>query len=351
MKPRSFYLLIKLLLIFVLSACNLPYDGVINRPPTPTPNPITDVIIEPPVVGGGPSLTGRVEPAVVWQCANDPELALAYIYAELKDPERRVTRVIAANKLVHPSGDNSGSLDEVVLTRGVGITPSGAIPYSGVLDTSGYDQSRFAVIDARYPAEGEQFSFGLTIILQALDSAGVPVIEADAIVTTYRKDCDPAAIAESAGKASEPTPASDEPINFVLTKNAVCRAGPSMGYDIKEYIAVDVSVPAEARSENSEWLVVKLPNGVRCWVSILLGTPEGDPNGLPVEEAPALAIPPTPKPSSGGGGNNSGGNTPVDVDGDGYTSDVDCDDNNAKINPGAYDDPGESTDANCDGYP
>lgn len=350
MKVHPLSVFLTLLIVLALNACNLPYDGVINRPPTPTPNPITDVIIQPPAVGGELSLTGRVEPAIVWQCANNPELALAYIYAELKDPERRATRVIAANKLVHPSGDNSGSLAAVELTRGVGITPSGAIPYSGVLDTSGYDQSRFAAIDARYPTEGEQFSFGLTIILQALDSAGVPIIEADAIVTTYRKDCDPAAIAESAGKASDPTPTSGGPINFVLTKNAVCRSGPSMGYEIKEYIAVGDSVPAEARSEDGEWLVVTLPNQVRCWVSILLGNPEGDPNRLPVEEAPALVIPPTPKPNSGGG-NDSDGSTPVDADGDGYTNDIDCDDNNAKIYPGAYDDPGESADANCDGYP
>ena len=40
---------------------------------------------------------------------------------------------------------------------------------------------------------------------------------------------------------------------------------------------------------------------------------------------------------------------PVDNDGDGYNSDVDCDDNNADVNPGAPEVPGNNIDDDCDG--
>ena len=55
----------------------------------------------------------------------------------------------------------------------------------------------------------------------------------------------------------------------------------------------------------------------------------------------------------GGGGGGGGGEDPVDADGDGYTDDVDCNDNDASINPGARDRGGrkwaDNVDNDCNG--
>jgi putative metal-binding protein len=47
-------------------------------------------------------------------------------------------------------------------------------------------------------------------------------------------------------------------------------------------------------------------------------------------------------------------NTPAqvctDIDGDGYCADVDCNDQNSSVHPGADDPPGDGIDQNCDGH-
>ncbi len=136
------------------------------------------------------------------------------------------------------------------------------------------------------------------------------------------------------------------PFDFTLISNATCRKGPNNQFEIAEYINNGDTVQAYARSANSEWVRVILKNKVNCWTAVKLGTLSSDISQLPIEDI--LFIPTaTVQPQSGGGG--GGGSTPVDNDGDGYASDVDCNDNSSKIYPGAPEFPGDFTDNNCDG--
>lgn len=91
-----------------------------------------------------------------------------------------------------------------------------------------------------------------------------------------------------------PTSSVPLPAVFTLFRDAICRSGPSLDYKIAEYISNGAQVPVQARSADSVWLVVLLSNGVRCWVSAQLGNLDGDPNLLPVEDAPPIIATATP---------------------------------------------------------
>lgn len=133
------------------------------------------------------------------------------------------------------------------------------------------------------------------------------------------------------------------PFNFTLTSNATCRKGPNNQFEIAEYINNGDTVQTYARSANSEWVRVVLANKVNCWTAIKLGTLSGDISQLPIEDIQFIPTA-TGQPQSGGSGQ-----PPVDNDGDGYASNVDCNDNSSKIYPGAIDFPADGQDTNCDG--
>jgi hypothetical protein len=132
-------------------------------------------------------------------------------------------------------------------------------------------------------------------------------------------------------------------ILFVLNKNANCRRGPGGVYDVVTSYLAGESFTPDGRNQASTWVRLKINQTARCWVSIENGDFNGDLSLLPV-----LVDPPTPTPTSvpdqGGGG--SGG---IDYDKDGYTSDKDCNDKNAKIHPGAAETPDDKVDSNCNG--
>jgi hypothetical protein len=128
---------------------------------------------------------------------------------------------------------------------------------------------------------------------------------------------------------------------LVLIQNANCRRGPGSVYPVLTSFLVGQSLQVDGRSEAAPlWWQVALPNSnEHCWISNSAGTPEGDPNALPV-----IPAPPTPVPTAKPGGAGS-----IDFDKDGYTSDKDCDDKNAKIHPGAAETPDDKLDSNCNG--
>jgi Putative metal-binding motif/Right handed beta helix region len=129
---------------------------------------------------------------------------------------------------------------------------------------------------------------------------------------------------------------------LVLVQNANCRHGPGSVYPVLTSFLQGQSLQVDGRSAAAPlWWQVALPNSTQhCWVSNAAGTPDGDPNGLPVIPAPPTPMP-TIAPESGGGAK--------DNDGDGFKSDVDCDDKNAKIHPGAAETAKDGVDSNCDG--
>ncbi len=127
-------------------------------------------------------------------------------------------------------------------------------------------------------------------------------------------------------------------ITVVLIQNANCRKGPGTVYETLTSFLSGQSLQVDGRNEMAPWWWrVALPNSSQhCWVSSVAGTLQGDPNQLTIIPAPPT---PTITPEAGG----------IDFDKDGYTSDKDCDDKNAKVHPGAPETPDDKVDSNCNG--
>lgn len=146
-------------------------------------------------------------------------------------------------------------------------------------------------------------------------------------------------------KTPEPTEAPTGATSMTLDKNAFCRYGPGVVYPTLTGVLAGQSVQLIGRNQDGTWYYSIIPGNFKCWISSGTGTPDGDPNGLPVLVAPPTPTPTiTPKPSA-----TPKPNSVIDFDQDGYPANKDCNDKNAKIHPGAPETPDDKVDSNCNG--
>lgn len=124
----------------------------------------------------------------------------------------------------------------------------------------------------------------------------------------------------------------------VFNKNANCRRGPGLVYDVVTSFVQGQQVQADGRSDDQTWLYVLVPNTIaHCWVGISTVDTNIDLGALPV-----IPTPPTPTVTPKPGGS-------IDFDKDGYPADKDCNDKDAKIHPGAAETAADGVDSNCNG--
>ncbi len=91
--------------------------------------------------------------------------------------------------------------------------------------------------------------------------------------------------------ASTSTATLGPPVVLVL-RQANCRAGPGLVYDVIGYLQVGDTSPIDGRNAGSTWWWIRQVAGVgHCWVSDAVVEVSGDTSGVPV-----LSPPPTPTP-------------------------------------------------------
>ena len=81
---------------------------------------------------------------------------------------------------------------------------------------------------------------------------------------------------------------------FTFEMNASCRSGPGQMYDNLGFVAAGETVEVEGRNDDSTWFYVLAAGDLRCWVGVSTGTLNGDPERVPVREAPPPLATPTP---------------------------------------------------------
>jgi len=80
---------------------------------------------------------------------------------------------------------------------------------------------------------------------------------------------------------------------FVLVRNANCRIGPSQAFNEVGAAYAGDSVPIEGRNEDGTWWLVRLPNGIQCWISGATGNPNGNYGNVPFAQSSPMPVEPT----------------------------------------------------------
>jgi hypothetical protein len=137
--------------------------------------------------------------------------------------------------------------------------------------------------------------------------------------------------------------------SFILTVEvpANCRQGPGVVYPVVDSVPAGGQVQVIGKSADGTWWYSQLKND-KCFISNIAGTPLGDLSLLTIIPAPPLPVATEPPPEEEPEPTDEVIVDP-DNDGDGYPFSNDCDDKNAKINPGAVETPDDKVDSNCNG--
>jgi hypothetical protein len=99
----------------------------------------------------------------------------------------------------------------------------------------------------------------------------------------------PVATATKAAVAATP-----KAVTVTATDKVRVRSGPGTSYEVLSSLAQGTTVKALARNGDSSWIQVQLEDGTKGWVSAEFVTVNGDVNSLPVAQAPAPKVSPTP---------------------------------------------------------